>query len=101
MPLAGLLLRHLLLTWAPISSPALGSSGILKREAKQLHLPFYSPPSTTIHTLTTAKGVRTMGTLLLNARPGRQHPTSAPKIAKQNAYYLPARMTRQAKRELI
>jgi hypothetical protein len=41
-----------------------------------------------------------MGTLLLNARPGRQHPTSAPKIGKQNAYYLPASMTRRAKRAL-
>jgi hypothetical protein len=34
MPLAGLLLRHRLRNRGPISSPALGTSGILKREAQ-------------------------------------------------------------------
>jgi hypothetical protein len=41
-----------------------------------------------------------MGILLLNARPGHQHPTSAPEISKHFAYYLLAIMTRQANRAL-
>jgi hypothetical protein len=53
-----------------------------------------------MHTLTPAKGVRTMGTLLLNARPVRQLSTSSKKISKHFARYLLTIMIRGAKRAL-
>ena len=56
-----------------------GASGILKREAQPPHLP-HLVATRSQHTFThTIQGVRTMDTLLLNARTVRQQPTGIPK----------------------
>jgi hypothetical protein len=66
----------------------LATSGILKREGQQPQLPHLVNTLYQQTSAPPAKGVRTMGTLLLNARTVYLHPTSTQKISKHFACYL-------------